>query len=87
MEHRWLNKRMRKTTKTIDVSVMKRLKNQQSFNKFKRETMYIISKCLSSSEICSLNDIFRVLDTDHTGYITQSELKKGLKKVGLKTNE
>lgn len=44
---------------------------------------------MSEEEIAGLKEMFKMIDTDNSGYITLEELKKGLERVGanLKDSE
>lgn len=62
---------------------MRRLKERGKTNKLIKETTHILIRYLKNREIDQLNEIFRELDTEHTGYITASDLQNGLRRVGM----
>ncbi|CAI8602325.1 unnamed protein product [Vicia faba] len=47
----------------------------------------VIAENLSEEEIAGLKEMFKMIDTDNSGYITFEELKVGLKKFGANLNE
>lgn len=49
--------------------------------------MQVIAENLSEEEIAGLKEMFKMIDTDNSGYITFEELKAGLKKFGSNLNE
>lgn len=83
LEHPWLNKRLEDTTPKIERKVMKRLKQHMHANKIVKETLNILIKTLKQDEIKQLNNTFRELDKDHTGFITATELEQGLTSAGI----
>lgn len=42
---------------------------------------------MSEEEIAGLREMFKMIDTDNSGYITFEELKAGLERVGADLNE
>lgn len=49
--------------------------------------MQVIAESLSDEEIAGLKEMFKVIDTDNSGFITFEELKVGLKRYGADLNE
>lgn len=47
----------------------------------------MIASRLSEEEIAGLKQMFKMIDTDNSGYITFEELKDGLKSYGAKLEE
>lgn len=47
----------------------------------------VIASKLSEEEIAGLKQMFKILDTDNSGYITFEELKAGLKRFGSNLTE
>lgn len=83
LEHPWLNKRGDHETQKVERKVMKRLKQYTHANKIVKETMSVLIKTMKQDEIKQLNNIFRDLDKDHTGFITAVELEQGLACAGI----
>ncbi|WVZ61974.1 hypothetical protein U9M48_011778 [Paspalum notatum var. saurae] len=75
--------------KPLDSAVLTRLKQFSAMNKLKKMALRVIAENLSEDEIAGLKEMFKMLDTDNSGYITLEELKSGLKRVGanLKDSE
>lgn len=83
LDHAWLQKREHKDTKLIGKEILSRLKIQDVTNRLVKETMNVMIRYMKEDDIRQLNDIFRDLDTEHTGFITPAELQAGLKKAGI----
>eukprot|EP00358_Blepharisma_japonicum_P007324 CAMPEP_0202945146 /NCGR_PEP_ID=MMETSP1395-20130829/6105_1 /ASSEMBLY_ACC=CAM_ASM_000871 /TAXON_ID=5961 /ORGANISM="Blepharisma japonicum, Strain Stock R1072" /LENGTH=80 /DNA_ID=CAMNT_0049644815 /DNA_START=805 /DNA_END=1044 /DNA_ORIENTATION=+ len=49
--------------------------------------MHVCIRYLKINEIDQLNEIFRELDTQHTGRITANDLQVGLRKVGINLSD
>ena len=49
--------------------------------------MQLIAGCLSEEEIRGLKEMFKSMDSDNSGTITDDELRKGLGKQGTKLTE
>lgn len=47
----------------------------------------MIAESLSEEEIAGLKEMFKMIDTDNSGYITFEELKVGLKRFGANLHE
>lgn len=47
----------------------------------------VIAESLSEEEIAGLKEMFKMIDTDNSGYITFQELKDGLKRYGANVDE
>lgn len=47
----------------------------------------VIAESLSEEEIAGLKEMFKMIDTDNSGYITFDELKAGLKRFGANLDE
>ena len=62
---------------------MKRLKRHIHSNKIVKEAMNVLIKTLKQDEIKQLNNIFRDMDKEHSGFITAAELEQGLISAGL----
>jgi calcium-dependent protein kinase len=83
LEHPWLTKRDHHETQKVERKVMKRLKQYTHANKIVKETMSVLIKTMKQDEIKQLNNIFKDLDKDHTGFITAAELEQGLACAGI----
>jgi len=66
---------------------MQRLRQRNKANQLIRETMHVCIRYLKINEIDQLNEIFRELDTQHTGRITANDLQVGLRKVGINLSD
>ncbi|KAJ7537608.1 hypothetical protein O6H91_11G013500 [Diphasiastrum complanatum] len=66
----------------LGSAVLTRLKPFSAMNKFKKLALRVIAEILSEEEIAGLKELFKMIDTDNSGFITYEELKDGLKKVG-----
>ncbi|KAI3721921.1 hypothetical protein L2E82_32940 [Cichorium intybus] len=56
-------------------------------NKLKKMALRVSASKLSKEEIARLKQIFKMIDTDNSGYITFDELKEGLKRCGADLDE
>jgi len=83
LNHRWFERRNHKDTRVIDKKIFSRLKKQVYTNQLVKESMKLMIRYTKEEDISQLNDIFRDLDQEHTGFLTPSELKEGLVKAGI----
>lgn len=49
--------------------------------------LQVIASKLSEEEIAGLKQMFKMIDTDNSGYITFDELKEGLERCGADLDE
>ncbi|GER44819.1 calcium-dependent protein kinase [Striga asiatica] len=73
---------------TISESAKDLVKKMLERDPNKRLTAHqVIAESLSEEEIAGLKEMFKMIDTDNSGYITFEELKAGFKKYGSNLNE
>ncbi|KAI0497490.1 hypothetical protein KFK09_020719 [Dendrobium nobile] len=80
--HPWVQVNGLAPDKPLDSAVLSRLKQFSAMNKLKKMALRIIAESLSEDEIAGLKEMFKMIDTDNSGYITFDELKAGLERVG-----
>ncbi|XP_048127900.1 calcium-dependent protein kinase 17-like, partial [Rhodamnia argentea] len=85
--HPWIQVDGVAPDKPLDSAVLTRLKQFSAMNKFKNMALRIITESLSEEEIAGLKEMFKMIDTDNSGYITFEELKTGLRRFGANLNE
>nr|GEZ89935.1 hypothetical protein [Tanacetum cinerariifolium] len=73
--------------KPLDLTVLSRLTLFSAMNKLKRMALRVITSKLLEEEIADLKQMFEMIDTDNSGYITFEELKAGLKRFGSTLTE
>ena len=87
LAHPWICKDGVAPDRPIDSAVQSRLKQFSAMNKLKKIAIRVIAESLSEEEIVGLKEMFKMMDTDHSGAISFEELKLGLKKVGSNLKE
>ncbi|XP_076903855.1 calcium-dependent protein kinase 26-like isoform X2 [Bidens hawaiensis] len=85
--HPWISEDGVAPDKPLDSAVLTRLTQFSAMNKFKKMALRVIASKLSEEEIAGLKQMFKIIDTDNSGYITFEELKAGLKRFGSNLNE
>ncbi|KAL8245315.1 hypothetical protein R6Q59_011573 [Mikania micrantha] len=85
--HPWINEDGVAPDKPLDSAVLSRLTHFSTMNKLKKMALRVIASKLSEEEIAGLKQMFKIIDTDNSGYITFEELKAGLKRFGSNLNE
>ncbi|KAK1429295.1 hypothetical protein QVD17_11501 [Tagetes erecta] len=85
--HPWVNEDGVAPDKPLDSAVLTRLTQFSAMNKLKKMALRVIASKLSEEEIGGLKQMFKIIDTDNSGYITFDELKAGLKRFGSNLNE
>jgi calcium-dependent protein kinase len=64
-------------------SVISTLTNFKAPKKLQKEVMNVMLKFVSIEKLNELKNIFIELDTDHTGFITEKELRKAMQNLGF----
>lgn len=85
--HPWVQDKGVAPDKPLDSAVLRRLTQFSAMNKLKKMALRVIAESLSEEEIAGLKEMFKMIDTDNSGYITFEELKAGLKRFGANLNE
>ncbi|CAI5474888.1 unnamed protein product [Closterium sp. Yama58-4] len=85
--HPWLAEAGVAQTEPLPPVVLTRLKQFTSMVKMKRMAMKVIAEGLKEEEIRGLRELFEAMDTDHSGTITMTELRDGLKKYGANLSD
>ncbi|XP_073151313.1 calcium-dependent protein kinase 26-like [Henckelia pumila] len=85
--HPWVQVKGVAPDKPLDSAVLSRLTQFSAMNKLKKMALRVIAESLSEEEIAGLREMFKMIDTDNSGYITFEELKAGLKRFGANLNE
>ncbi|KAK1434990.1 hypothetical protein QVD17_00745 [Tagetes erecta] len=85
--HPWISEDGVAPDKPLDSAVFSRLTQFSAMNKLKKMALRVIVPKLSEEEIAGLKKMFKIIDTDNSGYITFKELKAGLKRFGSNLNE
>lgn len=80
--HPWIREEGVAPDRPMDPAVQSRLKQFSAMNKLKKVAIRVIAEFLSEEEIAGLREMFKMIDTDHSGAITFEELKSGLERVG-----
>ncbi|XP_073034206.1 calcium-dependent protein kinase 26-like [Primulina eburnea] len=87
LSHPWVQLKGVAPDKPLDSAVLSRLTQFSAMNKLKKMALRVIAESLSEEEIAGLKEMFKMIDTDNSGYITFEELKAGLKRFGANLNE
>ncbi|XP_073278352.1 calcium-dependent protein kinase 26-like [Primulina huaijiensis] len=87
LSHPWVQVMGVAPDKPLDSAVLSRLTQFSAMNKLKKMALRVIAESLSEEEIAGLKEMFKMIDTDNSGYITFEELKAGLKRFGANLNE
>ncbi|KAJ0550864.1 putative protein kinase CAMK-CDPK family [Helianthus annuus] len=89
LRHPWISVDGVAPDKPLDPAVLTRLTQFSAMNKLKKMALKVIASKLSEEEIAGLKQMFKMMDTDNSGYITFEELKDGMKRfdVDLKESE
>ncbi|XP_024362341.1 calcium-dependent protein kinase 4 [Physcomitrium patens] len=82
LSHPWIREAGVAPDRPMDPAVQSRLKQFSAMNKLKKVAIRVIAEFLSEEEIAGLREMFKMIDTDHSGSITFEELKSGLERVG-----
>nr|GEW12968.1 calcium-dependent protein kinase 26-like [Tanacetum cinerariifolium] len=85
--HPWISEDGVAPDKRLDSSVLSSLTQFSAMNKLKRMALRVIASKLSEEEIAGLKQMFQMIDTDNSCYITFEELKAGLKRFGSTLKE
>ncbi|KAL4435846.1 hypothetical protein ABPG74_015814 [Tetrahymena malaccensis] len=94
LKHKWFS--LRNTTlkltqvikKSHNLKLLDRLSHYNYLNQFKKEVISIfIKNFLSKKKELHIRNIFRSLDEEQKGYMTQEDLQDIMEKVGIQTNE
>ncbi|KAI3512019.1 hypothetical protein L1887_19182 [Cichorium endivia] len=85
--HPWISVDGVAPDKPLDSAVLTHLTRFSAMNKLKKLALRVIATKLSEEEIAGLKQMFKMIDTDNSGYITFEELKDGLKSYGAKLEE
>ncbi|KAJ0714666.1 putative protein kinase CAMK-CDPK family [Helianthus annuus] len=85
--HPWINEDGVAPDKPLDSAVLSRLTQFSAMNKLKKMALRVIASKLSEEEIAGLKQMFKIIDTDNSGYITFEELKAGLTRFGSNLKE
>ncbi|KAL4576850.1 hypothetical protein LXL04_012950 [Taraxacum kok-saghyz] len=85
--HPWISVDGVAPDKPLDPAVLTRLTQFSAMNKLKKMALRVIASKLSEEEIAGLKQMFKMIDTDNSGYITFNELKDGLKRCGADLDE
>ncbi|KAI3791616.1 hypothetical protein L2E82_05474 [Cichorium intybus] len=85
--HPWISEDGVAPDKPLDSAVLSRLTQFSAMNKLKKMALRVIASKLSEEEIAGLKQMFKIIDTDNSGYITFEELKAGLKRFGSNLKE
>ncbi|CAA0822558.1 Calcium-dependent protein kinase 2 [Striga hermonthica] len=85
--HPWVHVDGVAPDKPLDSAVLSRLTQFSAMDKLKKMALRVIAESLSEEEIAGLKEMFKMIDTDNSGYITFEELKAGLKRYGSNLNE
>ncbi|KAD5961727.1 hypothetical protein R6Q59_014707 [Mikania micrantha] len=87
LRHPWISVDGVAPNKPLDHAVLTRLTQFSAMNKLKKMALKVIASKLSEEEIAGLKQMFKMIDTDNSGYITFEELKDGLKRFGADLDE
>ncbi|KAJ8618203.1 hypothetical protein MRB53_014389 [Persea americana] len=87
LEDPWMREDSEASDKPLDSAVLTRMKQFRAMNKLKKLALKVIAENLSTEEIKGLKQMFKNMDTDHSGTITYEELKNGLSRLGSKLTE
>ncbi|KAK9078569.1 hypothetical protein SSX86_002626 [Deinandra increscens subsp. villosa] len=87
LRHPWISEDGVAPDKPLDPAVLTRLTQFSAMNKLKKMALKVIASKLSEEEIAGLKQMFKMMDTDNSGYITFQELKDGLKRFGANLGE
>ena len=71
LNHPWFQIAHSVLLKPIDPVVVKRLKNYHSGNALRKEALKVICQFVPNEETRSLNSVFRVMDEEHIGFLSQ----------------
>nr|XP_043609148.1 calcium-dependent protein kinase 26-like [Erigeron canadensis] len=85
--HPWISVDGVAPDKPLDPAVLIHLTRFSAMNKLKKMALRVIAAKLSEEEIAGLKQMFKMIDTDNSGYITFEELKDGLKSFGANLEE
>ncbi|KAI3696835.1 hypothetical protein L6452_29415 [Arctium lappa] len=85
--HPWISVDGVAPDKPLDSAIFARLTRFSAMNKLKKMALRVIAAKLSEEEISGLKQMFKMIDTDNSGYITFEELKDGLSSLGANLEE
>lgn len=85
--HPWISVDGVAPDKPLDSAIFARLTRFSAMNKLKKMALRVIAAKLSEEEISGLKQMFKMIDTDNSGYITFEELKNGLSSLGANLEE
>ncbi|KAL4560653.1 hypothetical protein LXL04_032806 [Taraxacum kok-saghyz] len=85
--HPWISVDGAAPDKPLDSVVLTHLTRFSAMNKLKKLALRVIASRLSEEEIAGLKEMFKMIDTDDSGYITFEELREGLKSYGANLQE
>lgn len=67
----------------LDPKILTNLKEFSYPEKFKKLVLKFLVNEMSNKEISKLREVFRAMDLDKTGFISNEELEKGFKTIGM----
>ncbi|PWA98668.1 EF-hand domain pair, Serine/threonine-protein kinase Mps1 [Artemisia annua] len=85
--HPWISIDGVAPDKPLGPAFLIHLTRFSAMNKLKKMALRVIATKLSEEEIAGLKQMFKMIDTDNSGYITFEELKDGLKCFGASLDE
>ncbi|OMJ95960.1 hypothetical protein SteCoe_514 [Stentor coeruleus] len=80
LQHKWFKNQRRGS---VNIEIIKSLKNFRLKNMFQKEALVMISKTLKYSQIKELNDAFYSLDTQKVGFLTLADIRAGVNASGI----
>ncbi|CAI2365330.1 unnamed protein product [Moneuplotes crassus] len=87
LKHPWLAKFTEQSHETDKMSYVEKLEDFKDSNNLKKAILSFLATKVNDEEIKDEIELFNSFDTNNDGYITKKELKKGLYKLGKRTDE
>ncbi len=87
LKHPWLEKFSENREDTAKMSYVEKLEDFKDSNNLKKAILSFLATKVNDDEIKEEIELFNSFDSNNDGYITKKELKKGLYKLGKRTDE
>jgi len=84
LNHVWIKNKAPKATEFAITNLIDNLRGFRSLNRLKKAALHVIALQLDEPSIANLKNVFMALDENGDGCLTNTEMKEGLHRIGLK---
>lgn len=83
LEHSWFTTALSPKPSAVPMAMLTSLKQSKAQNRLVKETVKLLVCYTTSEDIAQLTEVFHMLDTEQTGFITVSSLETALQRCGV----